>query len=236
MALQAVLLGLLMASTMPVQESVATAPDQPAVQTVRTNPLDEYADIKDWNVTKLSRYEVRVDDARIAFLGFVTEYQSPKDPHEFVRVISRHVALISVVREISQDEDVAYGVDLTKHNEKRESDALTKATKEADIIGFIRWRTVRDERTGRDYRSGPLESWLQDQSGIWTYRTDEKINRETHTEKLGPNVLLGIRFTLGDATQILSVDRQVLLDSLLKPKKAKDKPKSRKDREEVHEN
>ena len=61
-------------------------------------------DVDEWKVDKSFNLDPKIDDIKIAFLGEVKEYRNPRDPNEFVRKVSKHLALISMRRLTKQNE------------------------------------------------------------------------------------------------------------------------------------
>lgn len=176
-------------------------------------------DVKNFKPVLSKELEFRVDDYKTAFVGRVVVYQNPDDPNEFVRVYYRQVALISErAKEKSTSEAGGPGRNSSNLNyhRKQETEALSRVQQATDAFAYVQEQTVRDQRTGQDIRTGHRQIWLLDSGGVWAYfvqPSNEKSALEpspfSEPSKADPKkqVLVGIKFTLGDRTHIVRIDQ-----------------------------
>jgi len=154
-------------------------------------------------------YVIMLDHMRIVFLGEMREYQNPADTREHIRTIAKHTALVSV-RNTEVDLENFSTVDVDLYYKKRVTEALDEVKKNEDIVGYTRWRTVPDPRTGEDILAS-LESWLRGTDGVWVYGGERKISEEIVTKPVTVGnkrimMLVGIKFTLASAHVIFRFD------------------------------
>jgi hypothetical protein len=176
-------------------------------------------DTKNFKPVMTKELEFRIDDYRTAFVGRVVDYQNPDDLSEFVRVYYRQVALVSErAREQDSSEDAGRNRTFSNLNyhQKRESEAIGRVQKEADVFAYVRWRTERDARTGQDIRSaGSYRAALLDQNGAWVLGENISLAPLSEPAENNPekHVIVGIKFTLGVGTHILRVDQDDLVQA-----------------------
>lgn len=171
-------------------------------------------DVKDFKPVLTKELEFRVDDYKTAFVGRVVDYQNPNDPNEFVRVYYRQVALVSErAREQNSSDDAGRNRNFSNLNyhQQRETEAIVRVQKEADIFAYVQWRTERDPRTGQEIRTGLLKSWLLEQNGNWTISTAYSLTITPLSEpsKADPDkqIIVGLKFGLVGGTHIVRVDQ-----------------------------
>ena len=177
-------------------------------------------DVKDFKSVLSKELEFRTDDYKIGFVGQVIVYQNPNDPNEFVRVYYRQVALVSE-RAKEKDTSEVNGRDGNSsdinYHKKQEAEALIRVQQAVDAFAYVQWRTVRDPRTGQDIQTGPMQIWLLDQNGAYAYYSQPE-DAEENALKYSPfsesseadpdkSVMVGLKFTLGDAVHIVRVDQ-----------------------------
>lgn len=173
-------------------------------------------DITGWEIIRTSRIEFRLSDESIAYLGIDvenTDYRNPLNTKEFVRVISRHIPLISFQKKLN--EMVILDTAVTLYNQKEEQDRFNELEKEIDPILFIRWRTKESSRTGQNQRYSDVDIWFLKSSGECLVAKNEKIGVQFLTENVGDgkpkNVFVGVRYRVGGVYHILKVNRGDIL-------------------------
>lgn len=171
-------------------------------------------DVKNFKPVLSKELEFRIDDYKTAFVGRVVDYQNPDDPNEFVRVYYRQVALISERAQLkgaAEEGGPRRNLSNLNYHRKQETEALGRVQQEADAFAYVQWRTVRDARTGQDIRAGSSRAWLLDQRGSWVSDSGQNILSAPLSEPSNANlkkqVLVGIKFTLGDGAHIVRIDQ-----------------------------
>jgi len=190
----------------------------------QVNNYPDRPNISGWTVVpSLVNLELKVDDYNTSSLGLETVYQNPQAPNEFVKVISRQIVLISERPKEGRSgstQDVSTLTNNTDNDRhaKKEADTLSRIHKSADLIVFIKWRTKIDGRRGQEIQDGLMEFWLLDQSGVWEYLIQaepDAIDHVTVTEpspNKGRSLIVGLKLSLGNASQVLRLDPDDLKD------------------------
>lgn len=167
--------------------------------------------IDEWTVVSRTEIDFYADDYRRVYLGEITEYQNPSDANEFVRVYTRHIAIVADRPEDRDENKIRDTQVATRHHEHRVHEALAKARSASDTFAYVRIRTSIDTQTEEMISSGQQESWLLDHEGNYVY--GERIVMEPISESLSDRrtaILVGIKFSLGTHAHILFIDPYVM--------------------------
>ncbi len=177
-------------------------------------------DISGWDMVSERQLEFRANDYTTVFVGLVREYRDPENEDVHVQIFNRHIVLVSE-RPREDATDPNYGRSAltlgsgTNFHLKRQQDALERVRKSVDPVAYIRWQVTHDERSGQDFLTGKVESWLLDQGNNWVYAPGTKITEAPLTEpsKIDPKktVIVGLRLSLGRSIHLLRADQNDLL-------------------------
>jgi hypothetical protein len=171
-------------------------------------------DVDEWKADKSFNLDPKIDNTKIAFLGEVKEYRNPRDPNEFVRKVSKHLALISMRRLTKQNEHFMF-IDVTKYHRRKEIEVLEEVRESSDVIAYVRGRVLIDAQTEQEVLVGNLECWLRKPDGTWHYSNTESLRHEIFSEPIGFGeegaVLVGIKFSLGDVSHVIRLDVRDLI-------------------------
>ncbi len=189
-----------------------------------------WSSFKEWTVVSEKRLDIKVNDYETAFVGVVTQYQNPKDPHDFAQVFTRHIPLISQRPKEDQNtgqRESSLTVDAGRnYHRNQEQEALQRVQKASDAFAIIRWRTTTDDRSGREILAGLVDYWLLNQDGNWMYATNASLSGISRTLVSEPSkadakrhVVVGLKFSIGDAVHVVRIDQ----DDLMVPKDTKKK-------------
>ena len=174
-------------------------------------------DVSGWNITNMSRVELRISDYVSVYIGFETEYSNPGDPREFVRVVSRHISL-PIIKHKPHNQRLLSETSTALILQKEEQDLLKERSKQADNILYVHWRTMKDIRTGLDMSEGDVTIWLMMPNGEWAFVQNEKVEVEFLTENIGNgkphNVFSGRKYRVGNFYHIMRADRKDIIKSL----------------------
>ncbi|PIR42082.1 MAG: hypothetical protein COV30_00315 [Candidatus Yanofskybacteria bacterium CG10_big_fil_rev_8_21_14_0_10_37_15] len=179
-------------------------------------------DIKEFNPVLSKELEFRIDDYKTGFVGKVIDYQNPNNSSEFVRVYYRQVAIVSERARIkSSKETTSLNFSNLNYHQKQEKEALNRVQELIDPFAYVQWKIVRDPRTGQYIRDGFFRAWLLNQNGEWIFESDKNITSvsvsEPFIDKLSKQVLVGIKFSLGDSVHIVRIDQDDILVQEEKP-------------------
>ncbi len=171
-------------------------------------------DISGWEIVRALRVEFRLSDETVAYLGVDKTYRNPADPGEFVRVISRHMPGIFLVRKPT-NERLFSQVVVDLYAKKDQDDFFSRMDKKTDPVLYTYWRVQKDPRTGRDMRDGNVNIWLLKSSGECLTAQNEKIGIQFLSEDVGNGkprtIFVGVKYQVGDSYHILKVDRRDLI-------------------------
>ncbi len=175
-------------------------------------------DVKDFTPVLSKELEFRINDYQTAIVGRIVVYQNPNDQNEFVRVYYRQLAIVSErAQERSSLEAGNRDADLSnlKYHSKEEAEALDRVHKSSDAFAYVKWRIVRDPRTGRDIRDSSFRSWLLEQNGNWTFSNSHNLATSPLSELSKGNpkkrIIVGIKFSLVGGTHIVRIDQDDIL-------------------------
>ena len=170
-------------------------------------------DISGWEAIQASRVEFRLSDKTVAYLGVTVkyiEYRNPANVREFVEVVRRYIPLVSERQNL--DELIISQTAIALSVRKEEEDRLNQLEKETDPILYVRWLTKENSRTGKDVKDGDVDIWFLQSSGECLVVQNEWVGVQFVTENVGNgkprNILVGVKYQVGDAYHILKVDRR----------------------------
>ena len=177
------------------------------------NCANPVPDISGWETVSASRIDFRLSDNAAVYLGLAVEYADYRNPlsrGEFIRVVSRHVPFIPV-RQTNPNERSFFETNTASYVQKEERDGLSELDKKTDPILYVRWRTNKEPRTGKDMRGGDVDIWFLKQNGECLIAQNEEVGTQFLTENVGNgkphNVFVGVKYRVGKAYHILKVNR-----------------------------
>ena len=166
-----------------------------------------------------SHIEIIISEKIKTHFGFDVQYRSLSDPNEFVRVVYKHVP--STFREPNKDADYrlfSQKID-SLYSEKSTAGLMAELFSHADPVIVWRWRTKKDEKTGKTVADGKVEVWFQKADGDWLFATDQEISVEFLSERIdykkkSMNLPVGRKYSLYGQPIIFKSDRPDILEAL----------------------
>ena len=176
-----------------------------AVQT----PVLPIPDVSGWTEIARTDLEFRTNDYTVAFVGQIVDYQHAERKGDFVRVYLRHAVVLSErARARSGHQGAQIGTDLRYHVAEQNK-ILERAQQDGEAFAYLFWALYEDER-GFEVRLGPMQYWLLNAQGDWSYSVNEKMTVMPLSEPSVDNPfatrIVGLRFVLGTVSHVLRLD------------------------------
>jgi len=171
-------------------------------------------DITGWKKTNFAVIDISSEKGPVFYLGHEAEYQNPNNPNEFVKVVSRFIAIASIPPKSSEKTPyIEIANSYLESVVNRTLDDLIK--NESDPFLYVHWKTAIDKQTRQVVLDGPVESWLINSIGDWSYRvgTNVSIKNVSEPDKRKPEqfIPVGKEYVLSDAHHVLRADQDYLL-------------------------
>lgn len=191
---------------------------------IKANMDPPLPDISKWIFVNSSPISLRITDRAVVYLGIEKEYKNPNDTNEYIKVVGRHISL-PILEKKTYDQESLRESGSALIIQKEEKDLLDKYSQETDPFIYLKWRIVKDSRTGLNILdpNSDVEIWFMPAEGpkfdgsLYFFK-NEKIAVEFLTENIrnqeSRNIFSGIESRIGDKYHIMRAGRNNIIELL----------------------
>jgi len=178
-------------------------------------------DTAGWKEMSQVNITFRVSDNEFVFLGFEVEYSNPADSNEFILIFYRHAPFNSVAGK-NVETPAEKGIERDYRNNEERA-VIQDSRKRSEPFAYKKYKLVKDPGTKEMVLDGPVESGLWNYNGVWVASTSQEVAGKdlkslggdsdfSEFSKDDPEnfVVVGKKFTLGEAYNILRIDQDYL--------------------------
>lgn len=166
--------------------------------------------ISSWQQVSIAVIHINYTDEVIAYLGYEAEYQNSNNTNEYVIVVARFAAIVSLPP-IFLDH-MPYVEAASNYIEAEVNKELSRLiNKNSDIFLYIYRKVKVDEQNGQVALDGPAQYWLLGSDGNCTYTSGTKVSIKDISEPNKNNqeqfIIVGKMYSLNGVQQVLRVDQ-----------------------------